>query len=197
MKNLFSLFLWTIVFTPFISAQTILEFQSYQTGFSSPVDIANAGDGSNRLFIVEKGGIIKIIKNGSVLPTPFLNISSFVSSNGERGLLGLAFHPNYSSNGYFYVNYTDNSGDTQIVRFGTNTSNPDLADPANRLFILTIAQPFSNHNAGDLEFGPDAYLYIPMGDGGSGNDPGDRSQDPQEMLGKMLRIDVDLSLIHI
>ena len=191
MKNLFGLFLLITTFTHFTFAQTILEFQSYQTGFSSPVDIANAGDGSNRLFIVEKGGMIKIIKNGSVLPAPFLNISSFVSSSGERGLLGLAFHPNYSSNGFFYVNYTDTSGDTRIVRFGTNTSNADLADPTNRLIMMTIAQPFSNHNAGDLEFGPDGYLYIPMGDGGSANDPGDRSQNPQELLGKMLRIDVD------
>ena len=191
MKKLFVLFLLTMAFSHFPSSQTILEFQSYQTGFNSPVDIANAGDGSNRLFIVEKGGTIKIIKNGSVLPTPFLNISTFVSSSGERGLLGLAFHPNYSSNGYFYVNYTDTNGDTRIVRFGTNTSNPDLADPTNRLIILTIAQPFSNHNAGDLEFGPDGYLYIPMGDGGSANDPGNRSQNPQELLGKMLRIDVD------
>lgn len=194
MRALFITYLLWVSSFSLINAQAVLEFQTYLSGFSSPVDITNAGDGSNRLFVVERGGQIKIIKNNAVLPTPFLDISGFITSGGEQGLLGMAFHPNYVSNGFFFVNYTDTNGDTRIVRFGTNSSNPDLADPSNREIILTVAQPFFNHNAGDLAFGPDGYLYIPLGDGGSGGDPGNRSQNTMEMLGKMLRIDVDGAL---
>ncbi len=161
----------------------------FANGLSSPVDIKHAGD--SRLFVVEQGGYIRIVQsNGTVLGTPFLDINTQVSTGGEQGLLGLAFHPNYASNGFFYVNYTDTSGDTHVARFQVS-GNPDIANAASELTILTVAQPFSNHNGGDLAFGPDGYLYIAMGDGGAANDPGDRSQNPAEMLGKMLRIDVD------
>lgn len=164
--------------------------QSFATGFASPVDIAHCGD--TRLFVVEQDGLIKILNNnGTTNPTPFLNLTSVTNQSGEQGLLGLAFHPNYASNGYFYVNYIRNSdGATVIARYSVNASDPNLANPTGTI-LLTIAQPFSNHNGGSLKFGPDGYLYIGMGDGGSGGDPGNRAQNINELLGKMLRIDVN------
>ncbi|MBI5915430.1 MAG: PQQ-dependent sugar dehydrogenase [Bacteroidetes bacterium] len=164
------------------------------TSVSSPVDIANANDGSGRLFLVQKDGQIRIfdLNTFTLLPGNFLDISALSQNNDERGLLGLAFHPNYVSNGYFYVNYVNNAGNTVISRF--TASPPSTNGPvslATEFVIMTVAQPFSNHNGGDLEFGPDGYLYIPLGDGGSGGDPGNRSQNPQELLGKMLRIDIN------
>ena len=175
-----------------MQGQPTLEYVQAFTGLSSPVDISNAGDGSNRLFIVERVGVIKIIENGSILATPFLDIDSQVLSGGERGLLGLEFHPDYETNGYFFVNYTNNSGTTTISRFKVSNGNANIADPASEKIMITISQPFPNHNAGDLKFSPiDSLLYIPMGDGGSGGDPGCRSQDSTLLLGKMLRIDVD------
>lgn len=164
----------------------------YASGLSSPVDIQNAGDG--RLFIVEQPGRIRIIdENADVLATPFLNITSSVATGGERGLLGLAFHPDYENNGYFYVNYTNNSGglNTRISRFSVSATNPNLADASSELILLSMPQPFSNHNGGCVQFGPDGFLYIGMGDGGSAGDPGNRSQNINEIMGKMLRIDVD------
>ncbi len=160
------------------------------SGFSQPVDIKHAGDA--RLFIVERTGRIKIIdEDGTTLPTLFLDIVAQTNDNpNERGLLGLEFHPDYANNGYFYVNYTKNNGDTRISRFSVS-SDPNVADAGSELILLEIDQPFWNHNAGGLEFGPDGYLYIGTGDGGDGGDPGNRSQDPQNLLGKMLRIDVD------
>jgi glucose/arabinose dehydrogenase len=162
-------------------------------GLRKPVDVANAGD--DRLFIVEREGTIRIIEaNGTVLSTPFLDIRNRVEweSNSERGLLGLAFHPDYTTNGYFYVNYTTKpDGDTHIARFLV-TGDPDVADPASELVILAVDQPYANHNGGDLGFGPhDGYLYIALGDGGNANDPGNRAQDTGQLLGKLLRIDVD------
>ncbi|WP_442787158.1 PQQ-dependent sugar dehydrogenase [Flavobacterium suncheonense] len=163
--------------------------QTFATGFASPVAIENCGD--SRLFVVEQDGLIKILNsNGTTNATPFLNISSLTNQSGEQGLLGLAFHPNYASNGFFYINYTNLSGNTVIARYSVNSSNPDIANPAGTI-LLTIAQPFSNHNGGTLKFGPDGYLYIGMGDGGSGGDPGNRAQNINELLGKMLRIDVN------
>lgn len=159
--------------------------------------IRSAYDGSGRLFAATQDGTIRIIdQNGQLLSTPFLDISSLVRSGGEQGLLGLAFHPNYSQNGYFFVNYTKaspNQGDTMIVRYQVS-ANPDIANPNSATVLMRIEQDFSNHNGGNILFGPDGYLYIGMGDGGSGNDPNNRSQDLTSLLGKMLRIDVDASL---
>ncbi|MEW5989147.1 MAG: PQQ-dependent sugar dehydrogenase, partial [Chloroflexota bacterium] len=168
-----------------------LSFVPFATGLAEPVDIANAED--DRLFVVERQGTIRVVEaDGTVLETPFLDIDDRVGSAGsEQGLLGLAFHPDYASNGYFYVNYTNNSGDTRVSRFSRDPSDPNLADPNSELILLGVDQPYSNHNGGDLNFGPDGYLYIGLGDGGSGGDPGNRAQDPLELLGKMLRIDVD------
>ncbi len=166
-----------------------IALQSFATGFASPVDIENCGD--SRLFIVEQDGLIRILNsNGTINPTPFLNITSLTNQSGEQGLLGLAFHPNYSTNGFFYINYTNTSGNTVIARYSVNPTNPDLANTTGTI-LLTVTQPFSNHNGGSLKFGPDGYLYIGMGDGGSGGDPGNRAQNINELLGKMLRIDVN------
>lgn len=192
MKTRYALLLLLMVLAlPFgMSAQTI-SLNSFSTGYSRPVDIQNAGDG--RLFIVQQRGIIYICDSlGNRNTTPFLNISSQVSSSGnERGLLGLAFHPNYKTNGYFYVYYTQSSnGQTVVARYSVS-ANPDIANANSEVRLLTYAQPYSNHNGGCILFGHDGYLYIGMGDGGSGGDPGNRSQNGQNLLGKMLRIDVN------
>lgn len=191
MKCCFCFLLITLIYNT-LSAQNSLNFslENYVTGLNEPVDIANAGD--DRLFVAEKRGVIRIIgANGQLLPTPFLDIDSKVSpSSGERGLLGLTFHPNYAQNGYFYVNYTNNQGNTIVSRFSVS-NNPNAADPNSELPLLTIQQPYSNHNGGDLAFGPDGFLYIPTGDGGSGGDPQNRAQNRKSLLGKMLRIDVN------
>ena len=147
-------------------------------------------DRDPRLFIVEQEGRIRIVKNGQLPATPFLDITGSVGAGGERGLLSVAFHPSYATNGYFYVDYTDNNGDTRIERY-TVGPNPDIADVASAKLILFIAQPYSNHNGGHVTFGPDGMLYIGMGDGGSGGDPQNRAQNPDSLLGKLLRIDVD------
>lgn len=171
-------------------AQPNPELELVSDAFSSPVDIQNAGD--DRLFIVEKGGRIRILNSdGTVNTTPFLNIASQVSNGSEQGLLGLAFHPNYTSNGFFYVYYTDTSGDSQISRFSVDPGDPDIALPGSEFPILDFSQPFSNHNGGDLDFDPDGNLMIASGDGGSGGDPGNRAQNTTLLLGKLLRIDVD------
>lgn len=169
--------------------QTI-ELELVQDGFSQPLHLQNSGD--NRLFIVEKGGKIKVIlEDNTVSPTPFLDLSGIISTQGEQGLLGLAFHPDYDNNGYFFVNYTNTAGNTQISRFTVSAANPDIADPGSELFILDFNQPASNHNGGDMIFGPDGYLYISSGDGGSSGDPNNLAQNINVLLGKMLRIDID------
>lgn len=188
MKKITTLF---ILFFAQVSIGQAIGLTSFATGFSSPVDIQHpAGDA--RLFVVQKTGAIRILNsNGSINPTNFLTLTTATISNGsERGLLGLAFHPNYATNGYFYVNYTNTAGNTVIARY-TVSANPNVADATSATIILTVAQPFSNHNGGSLTFGPDGYLYIGMGDGGSAGDPGNRAQNINENLGKMLRIDVD------
>ncbi len=163
---------------------------SVVTGLSSPVDVTHAGD--ERVFIVEKPGRIRILKEGTLLATPFLNITDRVNSSAsETGLLGLAFHPNYAVNGHFYVNYTRGSPlRTRISRFSV-TADPDVADPASEYVILEFNQPYSNHNGGALHFGPDGYLYVASGDGGSGGDPHNYGQNNAVLLGKLLRINVD------
>ena len=160
-------------------------------GLASPVGITHAGDGSGRLFIVLQGGRIVIFDGVQLLSPPFLDISSLVSFGGERGLLALAFHPDYAHNGHFYVNYTNTAGHTVIARYSVS-GDPNLADPGSAKILLTVSQPYANHNGGQLQFGPDGYLYIGLGDGGSGGDPGNRAQDLSVLLGKILRIDVDV-----
>ena len=168
-----------------------LMIETVATGFTSPMAIRHAGDGSGRVFVVEQAGVIRIIEDGTNLPTPFLDISSLVVSGGEQGLLGLAFHPNYETNGFFYVNYTapDNPLDkTVVARYTVSAGDPNVANPASAFTIIEIEQTFGNHNGGDIHFSPtDGYLYIGMGDGGGW----DTSQDLTTLLGKMLRIDVD------
>jgi glucose/arabinose dehydrogenase len=188
MKNLLY-FIPFFLFSTLLSAQDVsIEF--FKGNFDSPLSLQHAND--DRLFIVEKGGEIQIIQgDGTVNATPFLDISGIISTNGERGLLGMAFHPDYSNNGYFYVYYTDTNGNTQVSRFSVDSGNPDLADPSSELFLLDYNQPETNHNGGNLAFGPDGYLYIASGDGGGSGDPNDRGQDLGYLLGKILRIDVD------
>lgn len=159
----------------------------------SPLAVRHAGDGSGRVFIVERSGKIYIHDGSQLLPAPFLDILGSVTSGGERGLLGLAFHPDFSVNRYFYVNYTFETDKlfTRISRFEVPIDSPNLADPNTELVLLEVEQPYTNHNGGDIHFGPDGYLYIGMGDGGSGGDPQDNARDPGVLLGKMLRIDVD------
>jgi glucose/arabinose dehydrogenase len=157
-------------------------------GFDSPLGVVNAGDGSDDLFVVEQGGRIWRISKGEIDREPFLEIPDLIVAGGEQGLLGLAFHPDHGNNGLFYVNYTDTSGDTVIAEYHRNGNQ---ADAGSARILLHIDQPYSNHNGGNVVFGPDGYLYIGMGDGGAGGDPEKRAQNPQELLGKMLRIDVD------
>lgn len=167
-----------------------IELELIVDGFDQPLGIQNSGD--QRLFIVEKEGKIKIIQeDGTLSSTSFLDVSEKITTNGERGLLGLAFHPAYSENGFFYVNYTDLNGNTRVSRFKVKTSDPNVADPESELEIISYDQPNSNHNGGDILFGPDGYLYISSGDGGQSGDPANRAQSLNEYLGKILRIDVD------
>lgn len=182
--------LYYLLMLSYLGQSQTISLQSFGTGFVSPVEITNAGD--SRLFVVQKGGLIRILNaDGTVNATPFLNLSSLVTTNSERGLLGLAFHPNYATNGYFFVNYTNLAGNTVIARYTVSAANPNIAN-TNETVLMTITQPFSNHNGGTLKFGSDGYLYIGMGDGGSGGDPGNRAQNINENLGKMLRIDVNV-----
>lgn len=157
-------------------------------GFRKPVALAHVGD--RRLFVVEQRGVIWVMQDGVVEPEPFLDIRDRVNSSAfEQGLLGLAFDPEFARTGYFYVDYTDASGDTMISRF-TATLGEAQANPARETQVLRIDQPFSNHNGGDLHFGPDGFLYISSGDGGSANDPYDNGQSVDSLLGKLLRIKV-------
>lgn len=154
-----------------------------------PVDLQ--ADGSGRLFVLEKTGRIRIIQDGQLLQTPFLNITDRVNSDSnEMGLLGLAFHPNYAQNGYFFVNYTGSGGDTFISRFQVS-GDPNQANPSSEVNLLRVSQPYRNHNGGTLQFGPDGYLYAGLGDGGSAGDPQGNGQKTNTLLGKILRLDVD------
>lgn len=159
------------------------------SGLADPLYLT-APTGDNRLFVVEKPGRVRVVREGELLDPPFLDITDLVSAVGERGLLGIAFHPAYSTNGHVYVSYTDVDGDTRIERY-TVSSEPDVADRASAKLILAAEQPFSNHNGGLITFGPDGMLYIGLGDGGGGGDPLDNAQDTSTVLGSLLRIDVD------
>ena len=176
------------------AALPALQLTSFVSGLASPVGLESARDGSGRLFALEQAGRIRIIRNGAVTAAPFLDITAKVASGGELGLLGLAFHPSYVSNRKFYVDYTRPLGslwETVIAEYLASTANPDQADAASERILLTVAQPFSNHNGGQLAFGPDGYLYIALGDGGSEGDPMGNGQNLQALLGKILRIDVN------
>ncbi len=152
--------------------------------------ITHAGDGSGRLFITQQGGQILIYDGDQVLTELFLDLSAFVSAGGERGLFSLAFHPEFASNGFLFVNYTDINGDTVVARYSVS-ADPNIVDTNSAFILLTIQQPFANHNGGQLQFGPDGFLYIATGDGGAGGDPDNNAQTLSNLLGKILRIDVD------
>lgn len=161
-----------------------------RNGLVNAVYLTHAGD--DRLFVVEQDGRIRIVQNGSLVDTPFLDIDDRVGSEAnEQGLLSVAFHPNYAENGRFFVNYTNNNGHTVIARYQVRPDNPNQADPASEVILLTIDQPYENHNGGQIQFGPDGYLYIGMGDGGSQGDPQNNGQNPDTLLGDILRIDVN------
>lgn len=169
-----------------------IKFTKIASGFIEPVQITNAQDGSNRLFVVEKGGTVKIISNGSVLATPLLNISELVSNGLEQGLLGIAFPPNFKNKRYFYVDYTNRTGvgNTVIARYPL-TADSNVANSKSEIMILSIKQPFTNHNGGQIAFGNDGFLYVGTGDGGGSGDPFDNAQNISSLLGKILRIDVE------
>jgi glucose/arabinose dehydrogenase len=163
--------------------------QQVATGLSFPLYLTAPPGDVARLFIVEKTGKIRIVKDGTLLPDAFLDIGSQISNGGEQGLLGLAFDPQYATNGRFVVHYTDTAGDTRLSTFQVST-NPDLADPTSEHIILSVDQPFENHNGGQIVFGPDGFLYMGLGDGGSGDDPQGNGQDLTDLLGSILRLDV-------
>ena len=172
-----------------IPAPAAYTWTKVASGLDRPTDIQSARDGSDRLFVLEQPGRIRIVQEGVLLPTPFLDITERVGSDAfERGLLGLAFHPRFGQTGYFYVNYTDKDGNTHIARF---TSSGDMADPASEKLILFVEQPFDNHNGGGLAFDSAGMLVIGLGDGGSGGDPDGNGQSVGTLLGKLLRVDVD------
>ncbi|GAA5090172.1 PQQ-dependent sugar dehydrogenase [Chryseobacterium ginsengisoli] len=161
----------------------------FATGLTAPVEIVNAND--SRMFVVQQNGIIKIVQpNGTVNSTNFLNIGSKITYGGERGLLGLAFHPQYSTNGYFFVYYNDLDGDITVARY-TVSSDPNVADVTTEKIILNQAKPFDNHNGGSIHFAPDGYLWVVTGDGGSGGDPNNNAQNKNSLLGKLLRLDIN------
>ncbi|MFQ5446285.1 MAG: PQQ-dependent sugar dehydrogenase [Saprospiraceae bacterium] len=189
MKNLSLAFTFFAFFSCALEAQPDIALTTFSTGFSKPVDIANCGD--NRLFVLEQhtGRIYILDENGNRLPIPFLDLPPVGQSN-EQGLLGIAFHPDYLNNSYFFINYNLPNGNSRISRFSVS-GDPNIADPNSEMVLLEVDQPFSNHNGGCLKFGPDGYLYAGFGDGGSGGDPQGNGQNRTVLLGKMLRLDVD------
>jgi len=172
-----------------VSGTSTLAARLIASGFRDPLDLQSAPGDRERLYVVEQGGRIQIILSGQVQQTPFLDIADRIGTGGERGLLGLAFHPDFSSNRRFYVNYTNRSGDTHLAEFQAVSA--DQADAATERVLLVVPQPFSNHNGGAVAFGSDGFLYVALGDGGSGGDPLGAGQDLDTFLGKILRIDVD------
>lgn len=180
---------------PDASAFTLVEVLS---GLRNPLYATGAGDDSGRLFVMEQAGRIWILQNDILQNTPFLDLSGIVSQDvlggySERGLLGLAFHPNFAENGQFFVNYTDRGGTSVVARYRVSEDDLNVADPDSAEVLLTLGQPYANHNGGHMDFGPDGYLYISFGDGGAANDPLAAGQNPGTLLGTLLRIDVDTS----
>lgn len=195
-KNFVFIALASMFFFSYKTIQAQLEIQPAfpNLSFQQPVDIQNAGDGSNRLFVLEQRGVILVFQNNQNTSTKkvFLDLSDKVKNGGELGLLGLAFHPDYKNNGYFFVNYTTDKPLRSVVsRFKVSADDPDKADRNSELILFKVNQPYSNHNGGQTSFGPDGYLYISFGDGGSAGDPQNNAQNNTTLLGKILRIDVD------
>ncbi len=186
----FYLFIMLFGFSGVLKATPEIQIEAVITGLDNPVAITHAGDGSGRLFITQLSGQILIFDGNQILPEPFLDIGSLVSTGGERGLFSVSFHPEYTNNGFLFVNYTDINGDTVVARYSVSAE-PNVADSDSAFILLTVPQPFANHNGGQLQFGPDGFLYIGMGDGGSGGDPSNNAQTLSNLLGKILRIDVD------
>jgi glucose/arabinose dehydrogenase len=180
-------------------ASAQLRLVPYVSGLSAPVEFVQDPSAPSIQYVVEQGGRIRVIQSGVLLPTPFLDVSAVISAGGERGLLGLAFPSDYATSRRFFVDFTDTTGNTRVARFKRSTVNPLLADPSTRFDLRWsgtqqfIVQPFANHNGGHLAFGPDGYLYVALGDGGSGDDPQNNSQNPATLLGKLLRIDVSVA----
>ncbi len=159
-------------------------------GLAQPVAITHAGDGSGRLFVTEQRGTVRVVEDGRLLDTPFLDLRALVRDGGERGLLSLGFHPDHRDNGLLFVYYTDTAGDTVVARYQVG-DDPNLVDPDSATVVLTWTQPFGNHNGGQFAFDPDGFLYVGLGDGGSGGDPLEAGQRLDTLLGKILRLDID------
>lgn len=176
-------------------SQPVITYQSVIAGLSAPVDVVNAGDGTNRIFVVEQGGAIKVFGSDFSALGTFLTVTG-LATGGEQGLLSLAFHPSYENNGFFWVYYTNSAGNLELSRYKVSAGNPNAADPNSRQVVLTIPHPGqTNHNGGKLNFGPDGYLYFATGDGGGGGDPSNNAQNGGNLLGKMLRIDVSTGTV--
>lgn len=201
-RNLINYFRYgTLLFILFITLQVQsqpagnprINFAPFIQGLSAPLDLVNAGDGTGRLFIVQRGGAIRIY-DGGLIATPFIDLKDTVLNNGEQGLLSMAFHPDYETNGYFFVYYTDKEGDVTLARY-QRSSNPLIADPNSEVILLELPKPgnpyFSNHNGGKIAFGTDGYLYVSIGDGGNGGDPFNNAQNGNSLFGKMLRLNVN------
>ncbi|MGI8477635.1 MAG: PQQ-dependent sugar dehydrogenase [Thermomicrobiales bacterium] len=176
---------------PFDPATFTVGLTKVVDGLSKPVQMVDSGDGSGRSFVVEQGGAVRVFAKGALAAEPFLDIGARVTSGSEQGLLSIALHPDFAANGVFFIDYTDLAGNTQIERWALAKDAPDRADPASATTVLSVDQPFPNHNGGLLLFGPDGKLYIGLGDGGSGGDPNGNGQNPGTLLGSILRIDVD------
>jgi uncharacterized protein (TIGR03437 family) len=184
-----ALSLWAAIHAP--AQEPPLRLRRIAAGLRNPTDVQAPHDGSRRLFFAQQDGLVRVFRDGILLEAPFLDLRPKTRAGGERGLLGLAFPPEFAAKGYFYVNYTDLAGDSVIARYRVRPDNADLADPATETVVLTQRQPFANHNGGRLAFGPDGYLYIGFGDGGSAGDPQNNAQNGRTWLGKMLRIDTE------
>jgi glucose/arabinose dehydrogenase len=182
----------TPLVTPIISGPGRLKLAVVASGLNSPIGMVNAGDGSGRLFVNERGGLIRVVEtSGTLRAAPFVDLSGRIDAGGEQGLLGVAFHPDFAANRRLFVHYSRRGDGATVVSELAASADRSSADPASERILLVVAQPYGNHNGGQIAFGPDGYLYIGLGDGGSGGDPQGNGQNRQVLLGKMLRIDVD------
>lgn len=179
---------------PSVRTPPMLALSTFASGYAAPLALETPEDGTGRMFVVEQGGTLRIVRGGSVVPAPYLDVSALVESGAEKGLLGLAFHPAYAANRRFFVHYTRRTGgqlQSVIAEYRASAADPDRADPASARELLVVNQPFDNHNGGQLAFGPDGYFYVGLGDGGSAGDPQGNAQNRFTLLGKILRMDVD------